>query len=202
MLQPIYLNAVPSPGSLLGTEGTADIIRSINLNMGMDHGFFGSVNDVFQAGRQAFVQNIIEPIRRVTTQLKNTAAKLLRNDVIVPLVTIEDFHYVPPKMHMPILMYEPVRALHAEGRIDGFGYNAEDLPTEDVYGRLISNGRVDDVRAAMDKTGTFEVHYCFDSMDPELSFEELDYIDTTRQAIDELLANTSVDPTNAPMTRG
>jgi len=197
----LTLDAVPSAGALLGTGVTSDIINTINQNLNTGYEFFGSVADIFSNSRQMFVNNIIKPIRDVTVQLAATAAKLIRQDKIRAIVEWDDFAYVPPSMHMSILTFDPIRELHKQGRVDGFGYDPDVVPVEDAYGRLINNGVVEDVLQAINKAGEYEFTWEFDSDDPVLSYEELDHIADTREAILELLNTTSYDPTNYPQHR-
>lgn len=197
----ISLNALPTPGALLGTQGTRDIIDRINSSMNMGQEFFGSVNDLFQKGRSVFMQSTIEPIRNITYNLTQTANKILKNDVIIPLKKEKDFTFVPPCMQEPIIMYEPVRKLFEQGRVSGFGFDPDNLPEEDVWGRLINNGVVESVFESMDDDGRVELNYTWYVSDPDPSFEELDYVETTRHAIDKMLANTDFDPTCYPLKR-
>ena len=203
MINPtLTLSGIPSAGALLGTGVSADILTRINQNIGTNQSFFGSVHDMFSTGRQMFVDNIITPIRNIATQLKHTAARLVQQDKIMPILVESDFEYIPPSMMMPILLFEPVRELHKQGRVDGFGFDPDNLPEEDVYGRLIDNGTVEDIWSASDKDGKYQLTWVFDSDDPVLSFDELDYIADTRMAILDLLKNTNYDPTNYPQSRG
>lgn len=197
ILAPLYLDSAPSPGALLGTTGTNELVQQINNNLGMSSQFFGSVDDIFAKGRQAFVQNIVEPIRQVGHTIKGVTNKLLRNDVIMPLIQEDDFEYIPPTMHMPILMYEPVRQLHDQGRVHGFGYDPANMPTEDVYGRLIDNGVVD-LDTDMEEDGSITFCHEWDTDDPDLSFEELNYIEQTRMYLDEIIQQRKFDPTDYP----
>jgi hypothetical protein len=195
ILPPLQLSGNITPGTLLGTTGTQELIQSINQNLGMSSEYFGSVHDIFNKGRQVFMQNIIEPIRQIGTQIRSAANKLLRNDVIAPLITPDDYQYVPPSMHMPILMYEPVRKLHKQGRVYGFGYEPENLPDEDVYGRLINNGSMN-TYVDLNTKGEYTLEWTWKSSDPELEFTELDHIEQTRQYLDEILRDQLFDPTD------
>lgn len=206
IMAPIHLDAVPTPGQLLGTSGMSSVINSINSSMNMGAEFFGSVNDVFHSGRSAFVKNVIEPTRNLIHKVQHTANSLLKNDVIRPLNEPDDFKFVPPVMHMAVLMHEPVRKLHEQGRVDGFGYDPDWLPKEDTWGRLLNNGQVHDVATAMvdtddERYGEVEMKFEWWSTDPDHTFEELDYVQTTRDAIDGILKDTSYDPTCYPLHR-
>jgi hypothetical protein len=197
ILAPLHLNAVPTPGALLGTTGTNELIDTINNGLGMASNFFGSIHDVFSKGRQLFIQNNIEPIRQIGRTLKQAANKLLRNDVIYAMVEEKDYQYVPPSMQLPILLYEPIRQLHKQGRVHGFGYDPMSLPEEDAYGRLINNGSAD-LHTDVNKDGEFDLKWVWCTEDPDLSFEELDYIEQTRYYLDEIISQKKFDPTDYP----
>ena len=104
---------------------------------------------------------------------------------------------------MAILMYEPVRMAFQEGRVEGFGYNPESLPEEDVYGRMIENFTCRDVAAASDEEGYYPISATLYSDDPDLTDDELFAIRSTRRFIrDKILKGTDRDPTAIDLPRG
>jgi len=186
-------------GNLVGSSGTPDLLRQINGDLGNSN-FFNSIDDMLSKGRQMFVTNIVEPIRKVGNVIKNALGSFEHNDRIIPIVTEDQLASIPIPMHMPVLQYAPVRKLFDEGRIFGFGYAA--VPEGDPYGRLINNGTIPDVAEAMDKNGAIWYDYHFKSTDPDLSFTELDSIEDTRKYIDQVLENETWDPTDYPNSKG
>jgi hypothetical protein len=103
-------------------------------------------------------------------------------------------------MHMPILMHAPVKDLFERGLIDGYGYDPTHLPEEDVYGRLIDNGRVSTWYDGPKLPDTFRTIHRSD--DPDLTPAELDHIEMTRNFIDTFLIETVFDPTSPDDVRG
>jgi len=196
----LQLGCVPTLGSLVGNAGNSDLLKQINGEL---HGsnFFNSVDDILSKGREMFVHNFVEPIRKIGNTVKNALGAFDYDDKIIMIDTKDKLHEIPTCMHIPILQYAPIRKLFDEGRIFGFGYNA--IPTGDPYGRLINNGTVSDVAAEMDKkTGEIEFDMTWKSTDPDLSFSELDSIEASRKFIDEILENTRFDPTDYDNERG
>lgn len=191
--------AMPSASALLGTAAGPEILHEINSRTGAT--FIGTRYDMVD---NAFMQNVVMPTRQAMAIGSHTAAVLVNPDTIVALDTIEKFSEVPSSMFLPILTYGPVRRLLARGRVDGWGIDADRLPEEDVYGRLIDNGRIDDLmtHAMTSDDGDITFEYTFCSEDPDLSFDDLDKIEVTRKTIDRILADTELDPTNITAVRG
>ena len=202
----MYAAAGPSVGSisagaLLGTTGTSDLVSSINASLGSSR-FLAGLPQTFHDIHNTIMVNMIQPIQMGVEALSKRVNALLNPDFIRPLITEEDFKSVPPSMYLPIVLYAPVRTLLEQGRVNGFGFDHKHLPEEDVYGRLIDNGTVDDVSAAADKDGHVWFTWEWLSTDPNLSFGELAAIEDTRTAISRMLATTLFDPTDYPEERG
>ncbi len=189
----------PSMGALLGTSASSEVLQEINNRQGAT--FFGSRYD---AVNDSFMQNIIAPMRQSEMTLKNMSAAMLNPDQIISLVEPEHYTNIPASMHMPILLYAPVRDLLRRGRIDGFGYDEEQLPEEDIYERLLNNGHIQSLSDAYTSKDSDIVtfHWDINSHDPELSVNDRDAIRETREYVDYLLTNTDRDPTNIDSMRG
>lgn len=199
---PIITTTLPSIGSLLGTSGNLALVNNINQSLGGDTNWFGSMMDNLSGIRNVFIDNVITPIKSTIRQVENVVKTMLNPDVIRPLITLDDFRSPPPSMHLPILTFVPVRELLEQGRITGYGYNAEFLPKEDVVGRLIDNGTVHDILTAVQADGTVQFVDEWDSTDPLYSNEELDHLEVTRNKILDILATTKLDPTDITEERG
>ena len=198
---PMTLGALPSLGSLLGTTGNQQLVKNINESLG-SAAFFGSARDMYASVNNAFIENIIVPIRQTVHQIQDTVKTFLNPDSIRPLVTQADFKHIPPCMQLPLLMHPQVRKLLEEGRIAGFGANPAWLPKEDAYGRLINNGAVDHVLSQIDKDGRVEFVNVYESTDPIYSWDELDAIAASRRYMEIILRDTKLDPTDIGSERG
>lgn len=191
--------AMPSASALLGTAAGSEILQEINSRIGAT--FIGTrYNDV----DNAFMRNVIMPTRQALQVAQQTVALLSNNDIIVPLAEIDAFGEIPSSMYLPILLYPPVRSLLERGRVEGWGIDPSQLPEGDVYGRLINNGRIEDLQMALDASpdGVVEFTSTWCSDDPDLSFADLDAIEITRRTVDLILSDTEFDPTNISTVRG
>jgi hypothetical protein len=81
-------------------------------------------------------------------------------------------------MYIPLLTEPSIRKVFEEGRLDGWGITADQLPEEDVYGRLIKNGRFD--TGAEDYQRDAPVQWIMANDDPEVTREQLDIIEDAR----------------------
>ena len=176
-----------SLGAILGTSGSADLIANINQRCG-GGSFFGSDVDPFKTGFTNFMQTVVQPVQVIDQKLKTTAKKLFDPDQWRAIDSLKELEKgIPPCMHLPILYYEPIRKMHDEERIDGFGINARTLQEEDPYKDLIESGRFEIHSSMCDKNGDIGVHWRFSTVDPELTPEQIVQLDTTRQFIDRFL---------------
>lgn len=189
---------MPPLDMLLGARASSDVFDSINAQG--YRSFFGSD---FDNMRQEFYQRHILPMDSLQFEIGRTVNMLINPDHIRMLISIEDLRSTPTSMEMPILLYAPVRTLFEEGRVEGFGYDPDYLPPEDVYGRLIDNFSCDDVEAASDDVGQYDIEGTMWSDDPDLEDDELYAIRKTRQYIlNHVLAQTDRDPTAVDLPRG
>ena len=197
----IQAASLPSPGALLGTQTSPSVMDQINIGL---HGstVLQAVSDAYKSTHNYFIENVIKPMRTVGDAIANKIVTVMKPDVIRPIVTEEDLKYIPASMHLPIIMYQPVRELLEQGRISGFGYNPDHLPKEDVYDRLINNGTVHDVSAVIDDEGRIPFEWEFKSTDPILSDDELNHIEATREFMLKLINTSDIDMTDAPFDRG
>jgi hypothetical protein len=199
---PITTSAMPSIGSLLGSTGSRALIQNINDTLGSST-YFGTARDAYSAIHNAFIENIIIPIKQTAAKILDTTALYFNPDIIKALFTLDDFKRVPPSMQESIVLFQPVRELLEQGRVTGWGFNPEWLPAEDVYDRLINNGRVPDVlKAEKDEQGriTFTTRHV--STDPVLTHEQIEAIEETRLSILKILRDTPYDPTDIRNERG
>lgn len=171
-----------SLGSLLGTSGSAELVRDINMHCG-NSTFFGSAEDPFRTGFSHFMQTIAEPIRQMNTALLAAAKKAFDPDRIVPITTPKGLCNIPPSMHLPILYFPPVRAMLEEERIDGFGISPKHLDDGDIYAGVLEDGHVELTSDNLGKDGEYTVHCHWSSDEPELDAEERDAIRETREFI-------------------
>jgi hypothetical protein len=188
---------MPSLGSLLGSRVSTEVFSAIN-DLGHTS-FFGSAYD--ERNKEFFMRYVM-PMDQVNNEIAGTITALMNPDRFRPLTSFDDLRNIPPCMELSIALFAPVRQGIIEGRYEGFGYDPETLP-EDFFGRIINNGGCDDVGAAMNADGEYEVSSVTYSDDPELDANERDAIRKTRDYIwNKIMAETDRDPTAIDLPSG
>lgn len=187
-----------SPGALLNTSASDELIHQINRTTANPDWFYSQQNPYNQL-MDNFVNNVVKPSITSGIVIAQATSAYILKDEYRPIVKAEDLATVPPSMMAPILMDPYLRNLLERGRIGGWGIDPETLHPEDCYGRLINNGFVEDIGAAAkanDGYVTFEhLHW---SDDPDITFDELDALDVTRQFMRQVAENELKDPTSYP----
>ena len=184
----IDVNSFPSVGSIIGSTMSNDALRGFNSKYGGGT-MFGNVGDPEAQRYQAFINLVVTPSIYTTNQIMLNGLQLSEDNNIIPIINTEALMHIPACMHIPILTYEPIRKKLEDGVIYGFGYEPDQLPEEDIVGRLINNGRVifnDNTKVWKDPT---EFVWEFKDTDPIYSEDELDILETSREFIAEMLRN-------------
>lgn len=178
---------IPSIGAILGTQGHKEVLDEINKNFGSTS-FFGSTDDPFATQHQYFIDKVVAPIQLVAQQFKQSFAELQTPDLdtIKPILSLKDLeHGIPECMWIPIALHPVIRELGEQSRIDLFGIDVKNLPKENVYQRLIDNGKAvldpDELKA---NGGKYTVEFYYTTDDPQLTDDELEAIADTYNFID------------------
>lgn len=175
----------PTLGALTGSCHSQSVIDTLNSRWGNTGGvIFGQPGDPYADRYNALVSQVASNLIAADTVVLETNRVILEKNDIVAITSEEELSNCPHVMKLPILLYPPVRQLFEEDRIDGYGYKKENLPDEDVYGRLINNGRVQltGLPEGVPVPEWFE--WIWKSDDPELSEEDLERIEATRGWLD------------------
>lgn len=199
----VIQGTVASVGDVLGTGCGPEIIQKMNSQQGST--YIGSQGR-FARQEQLFFNQIVQPIFVAQQQL-TTVAQITQNpDAIRPLVTLEDFKYIPPSMQMPILLMPEVMDLHARGRVWGFGIDPEDLKDAfdgNPWERVAYNGVVNDVFDKMDDQGRYTSRYVWCTDDPVIDYDDrLALRETFEFLREQVLPMTDIDPTDGNAVRG
>lgn len=197
-------------GALLGTAATSTLYKKINEKLGIANSYFGSEADPMRMGYQNFMTSVVNPIQMNNQRFIQANVTISKPDIFQPILSLGELMGVPPCMHVPILQYRPVLDLLKEGRIDGYGYDPNSFPEDDVYDRLINNGKVllytgDEVFKDPENPNMFVAKSEFRSYDPKLTEGELTAVELTRAFIDKFLEDpetSHLDPTNPTELRG
>ena len=185
---------MPSASLLMESAASAEVTQEINANIGST--FVGLETS---EADNLFLREIVAPAQQAAYELRRMAVSVSMEDRIIPIYEFEHLAYVPPCMQYPIIMFDPVRKLFEQGRIDGYGFDPDMLPEENPYQRLIDNGVVDDIESiSRDEDGNIplDFRWTWDSEDPELSIQEIDDLETTYGTIRRMLETSDYSPTN------
>lgn len=190
--------SMPSLSALLGSSVSREVFDSVD-----SQGYRSLFGSDFDNMYQDIYETHIRPMDALNFEMSRTVNMLINPDRFRILDSIEAYASIPASMEMPILMFEPVRTLFMQGRVEGFGYNPDSLPDEDAYGRLIDNHTCEDVAAASDDEGYYTTTGTVYTDDPEMDDDELYYLRRTREFIrDKILSGTDRDPTAINYPRG
>ena len=129
MLYITDLDAIPSLGDLVGVRGDRALIEDINRATGASS-YFGSDRDRFRDNHRTFLTKFVEPIRRANLSIRNIVNKVTEQDEYRRIESEDDLRKIPPCMMIPMLTYDPMYSLLRQGRIDGWGFVAENLDEE------------------------------------------------------------------------
>ena len=173
------LSMIPSIGSMLGTGHSAAVLEKLQSQSG-GQVIFGQEGDPVAERYQSMCRLINEQLASANQALAQVRQSVLCPNEYVAIQSIDDLYNVAPCMQEAIVMYRPVRELLEDGRISGYGISPSNLPNEDVYGRLINNGRTD-------TTTKKELEWYWRTDDPKLTEADLEAIEQTRGWIDRFL---------------
>jgi len=173
------LSMIPSIGSMLGTGHSAAVLEKLQSQSG-GQVIFGQEGDPVAERYQSMCRLINEQLASANQALAQVRQAVLCPNEYVAIQSIDDLYNVAPCMQEAIVMYRPVRELLEDGRISGYGINPSNLPDEDVYDRLINNGKTD-------TTTKKELEWYWRTDDPKLTEADLEAIEQTRGWIDRFL---------------
>jgi len=195
------LNAVPTMGALLGSQGNTALLTQISKMAG---NYFGSENDRYANQYKSFITTYIEPIRQANSDIKIAAQRLTMPDSIRPISTYEDLREIPPCMMVPVLTCDPVYSLLRQGRIDGWGFLAENLvDAKETYDRIIDTNGVVDFSEDPEDGETYIQHFEWDVFeDPDIEHDDRIALMETRDFVRKVLKESSLDPTDLDNLRG
>lgn len=189
------LSMMPSLGAMIGSTHSSEVLERLNMASGGGV-IFGQPGDPIRDRYQALKTVLMDNLSLADTAVTQIRETVVHPDRMVPITSVEAVQNIPPCMKLPFVMYDPIRTLLQDGRIDGFGIDPRFLLEEDVYGRLINNGKVD--ISAGDK----EFIWLWRTDDPKVTEEDLEAVEATRGWIDRWLlkemqpGGTYRDPTD------
>lgn len=158
-----------------GQQGVLEELNSMWRNSGSGV-IFGT--DSFSERFAAFSSMLGEKINTVKETVLKAVEKVCCPNKFQEIICEDDLRHVPVCMYIPILTDPNIRPVFESGKIRGWDVDIKDLPEEDVYGRLIKNGRFN--TGDLDYDRNAPLTWTFHSDDPNLSREQLDMIEDAR----------------------
>lgn len=152
-------------------------------------------------GHNRFFDDIFEEERRASYHLRDQLTELdyyedSDEGVIESFEDIHSLRNISRANHLNFLSYKPVQKLIREERISAWGYNSNQLPDEDIVGRMINNGR----STVDDKGNTYKRVFRY-SDDLNYTPNQLWKLERQRDLIDHVLNDTDLDPTDTSIER-
>lgn len=189
-LQSMSLNTnLLSLGAILGTSGSSELIAGINQRCGSGS-FFGSMEDPFRTGYQAFMTKIVEPIRQVQQTLFSTAKTLFHRDVYRAIDSREELEKgIPPCMQLGIIYYAPMRRMLEEESIDGFGIDVKTLRDDDPFEPVLNSDFAEVHSSVLRGKGEFDMVHHEYTDSPELDYDQIVALRATREYIDRFIVD-------------
>ena len=198
----VETSGMPSMGRLIGSPMDMSALEEYNQSRGSGVLLSDPSNPYLEKYRN-FTNEVLAVREQATDMLGNTIAMCEGYQNLAAITDESHFRKgIPENMWVPILTHNTFRNLLEDEAIYGFGIDASDLPEEDVYRRLINNGRI--TSGGYDKPQYF--HSQFRTGDPDMSFDDLRAIEETREFMEEWLGHEmkhgeSRDPTDFPHGR-
>jgi len=183
-------------GSLYGGIVSNETIRNVNKRwMGGKELFFGTEKDPLREQYLSFTNTIKKEEMRTRLSFDDLEEAISPTEKLKAISSDDDLWNINDRMRECCIMQPSLRELLKDDSIYGWGYEYDDLPEEDVIGRMISNGEW----SSHDDDDDNELVRFFSSHDPDLSDEELDCIQISRDYIDSFLDKEKLsrkDPTS------
>ena len=183
--------------SIIGSSASKSIIDNINTNMRSHTYLEGNSGFQFSDSSNKFIEEIVLPIKQSMLQVENLKSKLnsVFVDEIRPLTRDEDFYNIPQKMMLPMLSFPKLQPLMEQGRISGFGIDADLKDLFLPYYRIAYSGYVEDaLENIYENDGKLLLNFEFTSIDPEITEEQCSYLRDTYEKMSEMIDN-NLDPT-------
>ena len=209
-MQVLPLIDLPTPiplGCFTGQFGNRAVIEELNntwQNSGGSGVLFGQ--DAFGDRFRAFSSIITAQADEIKNTVLRTVEATTCPNKFQFITCPDDLYNVPICMYVPLLTDPRIRPYFEAGKLDGWGLTPQDLPTEDVAGRLIKNGSFDTSDPNYSREAPVE--WTFQTGDPNYTLEELEAIETSRDFICSFLEEQlgdegeNIDFTNYPNRMG
>jgi hypothetical protein len=209
----IPLNLVDLPAAIplsvfTGSTGMQDVIDHMNAKWHTQGSGVIFGEGMFADRYRAFTDLISNRQSAAIKAVEKTVQSIACPNMFQIIDSQDALENVPPCMYVPLLTFAPMRKLFEDGRIQGWGVKLEELPEEDVCGRMINDGRFVSTDEAWRNDPEAGVKYVVKTGDPNYTREQLDMIETSRGWLDTWLeeqlgpGGDELDPTDLPNQMG
>jgi len=182
------IDNVPSLGAMIGSVRSPDVLEQINAKWGSNTVAFGMPNHPFAEHYKHFMNLVNGQLAHTDQVVMSTVEAVMNPNQFKVIQNETDLALVPPCMQIPLLMMPQMYELAMEGKIWCWGYEPASLPTEDAYGRILSNGKVEwDPRdpSTLSEYITWE----WKQDDPDLTDEQWEAIEKSRKWLADWIEN-------------
>lgn len=172
----------PSLGAMIGTTHSPDALNALNEKWSAGGVAFGLPTNPDSDNYKHFMGLVNAQINKTDTIVRQTMESILLPNEYRVIDNETSLALMPPIMQVPMLMAPCLNDMFRDRKIWGWGWNPDTFPQEDVYGRLINNGRIEWDPRDKDTCPEFiEIEFMQD--DPDLEEEELKAIEKSRRWI-------------------
>jgi len=205
-------SAMPSIGVLsrfedyntIDTYGdTSGLVNYLQSTLG-DCSYFNSDMDRYSSVFNRTIDRHISETSRVNRELKIALGAVSNKDEIRNCATERGLRNLPPVM-MPIMMsYQPIYDLWTGNHIQGWGnFTREEMKVEKrKWDRLLNQNGVNRYNPRTSKDdGISYFRWIHKTGDVDLTLADLDAIEETQEYIDQVLAESDLDPTDLDEVR-
>ncbi len=186
----VDVGAMPTASAMLGEGGFNPVVDRLNAEWAETNGVIFGDRDDFNGARGTYFQQLVtDPINVAMIEIQSSVGFLMGSNEIRPLVTEESLLTVPDVMKVGILTSPTIRPHFESGRLYGWNIEPSILPDEDIIGRLIGNGMV---QQTLNDKGKLEfaqeyIEWTWTSDDPEMTLDEVDMYEDSRTYFEDYL---------------
>jgi len=180
------IDNVPSLSAMIGNVNAPAVLEQINAKWGNNTVAFGMPSNPFNDNYHHFMNLVNKQLANTDKIVMATVNAVINPNQYRPIQSETDLILTPPCMQLPLLMMPQMYDLAVENKIWAWGYDTSTLLKEDVYGRIINNGRIEwDPRDP--STCPEYITWEFKQDDPDLSDEEWEAIEKSRKYLSDWL---------------
>ena len=174
------IDGTPSLGAMIGVTHSPDALNALNEKWSSGGVAFGLPTNPDSENYRHFMGLVNAQINKTDMVVRQTMESILLPNEFRVINNETSLILMPPVMQVPMLMAPCIHDLFVDRKIWGWGWNPDSFPTEDAYGRLINNGRIEwDPKDPASCPEFIETEFRQD--DPDLDEEQLKAVERSRR---------------------